>query len=779
MKSIRKSITAPENCTACSLCANICPRRAIRMKWNKDGFLVPEVNNDACVDCGLCARQCPALIKAEAQDNTPGAFQSTGYAAWSTDEQILRESSSGGVFSEVAKYIIQQGGCVYGVRWEEKLQARFHRIEREEELAQFRGSKYVQAEVGMAYKQVLMDLNTGRKVLFAGTPCQVHALNVYLKKTYENLITISLACHGVPSRLLAERYVAEQEQNEQARMTGWQFRNKLNGWVEFLMVNEYSNGKVMARLKHKDDYMRVFLADVAMKKACFTCVHSYANNAIPEIGDIALGDFWNVRKYHPDWNVFKGISVVLCHSAKGDLAIKSLAGSRKLVVYEEEYSVAHHSADTELGHDEAHLLRVLKLRESVLKMLRRKEPMRKILRRTEREVSICGIHISEMNPVLRVLAHIVKRVTRKPSPRVGILTENLFSNYGGLLQAFALQHAVKSLGYDAFTIHYTNTGKSVLSHAKNLLAEILWRSHILPPLPLPHRVQGAAGRRFIPGNVRRTKLATEREMSRLEHRYKLSHVIVGSDQVWNAEAKPLRMPFFYLSWASERLRKRSISYAASFGRDALEYSEQEYLECAHLLSQFRAVSTREASGTTLCAKMGVNASQQPDPTLLLSFDDYDSVIADGETCPIPENTIALYLLDRNEPLDSIVQDAALSMNRGVYEMNSPDAYSEPVSVAQWLRAIRDSEYLITDSFHGCVFAIIFNKAFVCLGNERRGNARFDTLLGTFGLEDRMVTNPTTAAVLHALHATIDWYRVNEIHDAERERGIHFLKESLT
>lgn len=108
------------------------------MEWNRTGFLVPNVNTEACVDCGICVKQCPALNADESQGKVIRAFQSTGYAAWSSDEQILRESSSGGVFSEIAKYIIQQGGCVYGVRWEENLHARFHRIEREEEIAQFR-----------------------------------------------------------------------------------------------------------------------------------------------------------------------------------------------------------------------------------------------------------------------------------------------------------------------------------------------------------------------------------------------------------------------------------------------------------------------------------------------------------------------------------------------------------------------------------------------------------------------------------------------------------------
>lgn len=782
MRPVRKSITAPENCTGCALCANICPREAISMDWNRDGFLVPIVNNDACVDCGVCVKQCPALKSNEAKDNGAGTFCSTGYAAWSTDAQILRESSSGGVFSEMAGFIIQQGGCVYGVRWEENLRARFHRIEREEEIAQFRGSKYVQAEPGMAYRQVLMDLRTGRKVLFAGTPCQVHALNVYLKKEYENLITVSLACHGVPSRLLAERYVAEHEQKERCRMTGWQFRNKLNGWVDFLTVNEYSNGKVRSRLRHKDDYMRVFLADVAMKKACFSCAHSYVNNAVPEIGDVALGDFWNVRKYHPGWDVFKGISTVLCHSTKGDNLIRALADKGKLVVHKEEYGVAQNPTQIMLGHDDVQLKRTLSSRSSALKMLREKAPMKKILKRTEREVLISGFYVSEMNPVLRFLVRLRKWMAHKPKPRVGILTESLFSNYGGLLQAFAMQRVVKEQGYDAFTIQYTDTDKSMLrrwmTFTRNLLAEALWRCRLLPPFPLPRRVQGAAGRQFISRHIRRTRLLPMCVMPMLEKRYEFSRVIVGSDQVWNSASKPIPMPFFYLNWASDDLRKRSISYAASFGRNEIAYPEPEYQKCAQLLSQFRAVSTREVSGIGLCGKMGVLACRQPDPTLLLSFDVYDKIISDAGSVPVADNTIALYLLDRCETSDGIVQKVVSAMKRDVFDMNRRGNYTPPLSVAQWLRVIRDSECLITDSFHGCVFAIIYNTPFVCLGNEGRGNARFDTLLGIFGLEERMLTNPAPEKVIQVLHTPIDWYRVNAIRAAERERGLNFLKKNM-
>ena len=282
-------------------------------------------------------------------------------------------------------------------------------------------------------------------------------------------------------------------------------------------------------------------------------------------------------------------------------------------------------------------------------------------------------------------------------------------------------------------------------------------------------------------------------LASLKHHHNIaanfSHVpnfIVGSDQVWRAVyARVLTAPpFFFLSFASQEQRKRSFAYAASFGTDEWEGTPEETVECTRLLKDFKAVSVREHSGIRICREVfGVEAVQMPDPTLLLEPEDYSRLIRRWWTRRLPHPSMAVYLLDETDEKKKLTQDIA--EQAGLYPQqltahgDAPRAMDRiPLSIPQWLRCIREAECVLTDSFHGCVFAIIYNKPFVCLGNEGRGNARFDTLLGTFGLEDRLITNATTEKVLQVLNTPIDWKRVNAIHDSERERGINFLKENL-
>lgn len=262
--------------------------------------------------------------------------------------------------------------------------------------------------------------------------------------------------------------------------------------------------------------------------------------------------------------------------------------------------------------------------------------------------------------------------------------------------------------------------------------------------------------------------------------------IVGSDQVWRALcARDMQdLPFFFLSFATQEQRKRSFAYAASFGTDEWEGTPEETAECARLIKDFKAVSVREHSGIRLCREVfGVEAVQMPDPTLLLEPEDYSHLIRRWWTLRLPQPCMAIYLLDETEEKKQLTQ--AVAEQAGLYPQqltahgDAPRAMDRiPLSVPQWLRCMRDCESVLTDSFHGCVFAIIFNKPFVCLGNEARGSARFDSLLGTFGLQDRLLTNPTAGQVAECMRTPIDWERVNAIRHSEQQRAFDFLKQNL-
>ena len=373
--------------------------------------------------------------------------------------------------------------------------------------------------------------------------------------------------------------------------------------------------------------------------------------------------------------------------------------------------------------------------------------------------------------------------------KLGVLTHPVAGNYGGMLQAYAMVKALNDCGYEAYNLEYEpRSFQRRLSHPikrfKDGLRSFLYRHKLVstkakPPFPLAL----ALGKDFRTKYIPSFKIDSP-EGTNLQG---VDAVVVGSDQVWRRiYAAPMKsLPYFFLGFVPEAVRKASISYAASFGTANWEGNDEETAECARLLSEFKAVSVREKSGVDICRdSLGTQAIQVADPTLLLQKEDYDKLI-EGENTYAPEEPfLSAYVLDNKSNIESSLREFAKSANVSLLHLNAltrniSKHLSFPLSVSQWLRFIRDSQYLITDSFHGCVFAIIFNKPFICLGNKKRGTARFDSLLSTYGLQDRLVTELTIENVQAALTAPIDWVAVNAIHEAERERGLQFITSNLS
>lgn len=318
-------ITAPQACTGCALCANVCSKDAIRMEWNEDGFLVPEVNPDACINCGACVRACPAQpehLKKLQQSGSGYAAQSpAAYGGWNADEETHLASSSGGIFTALAESVFAEGGCVFGVIWENKDTAVFSKAETREELVAMRGSKYTQAIPGDVYRQVKQELKNGRKVLFCGTSCQVYALKRYLRKDDENLILVDILCHGVPSHNLLKAYIRHYEKTESKELSHIQFRDKAGNWQQYHLKKFFTDGSTLSHCNRADMFMRLFVGDYALNKACYSCPHA----TFPRVGDITLGDFWgNTEQRHPEWPITNGIGSVIGNTPKGCMLLTEL-----------------------------------------------------------------------------------------------------------------------------------------------------------------------------------------------------------------------------------------------------------------------------------------------------------------------------------------------------------------------------------------------------------------------------------------------------------------------
>lgn len=299
------TFTDKSQCCGCESCRNICPKQCIFMKEDNEGFLYPEVNSTDCIDCGLCEKVCPVLHPS--QERKPVAV----YVAKHYDDNIRLASSSGGVFTFIAEKVIDEGGVVFGARFNEQWAVIHDYVDTKEKLFHFRGSKYVQSRIGDTYKQVLSFLQSGRKVLFTGTSCQIAGLKLFLRRKYDNLLTVDVICHGVPSPKVWKRYLSEITSADSMPITNIAFRNKQNGWKNFSLKVDMKGKRLYLRSFKSDVYFDLFLSNMILRPSCYFCPAKSGKSC----SDITLGDFWGIEKILPEFDDDKGCSVALLYNS--------------------------------------------------------------------------------------------------------------------------------------------------------------------------------------------------------------------------------------------------------------------------------------------------------------------------------------------------------------------------------------------------------------------------------------------------------------------------------
>ncbi|MBO5408666.1 MAG: Coenzyme F420 hydrogenase/dehydrogenase, beta subunit C-terminal domain [Clostridia bacterium] len=242
------------------------------------------------------------------------------YGMYALDTARLQTSSSGGIFTILAEDVISRGGTVFGAAFCDDFQAVRHiAVSTVEALEKLRGSKYVRSDVKEALPKVLECLEQGSGVLFSGTPCQIAALKKYLKKNYENLLTVAVVCHGTPKHTVWADYLKELEQNYKSKVIAVNFRDKSEGWSKYRLRILFANGKQYVKTKDRDIYMCGFLQNITLEKSCFSC-HFKGNNIE---SDIILGDFWGVERVAPKLCNYDGTSLVIVRSEKGFQAVEA------------------------------------------------------------------------------------------------------------------------------------------------------------------------------------------------------------------------------------------------------------------------------------------------------------------------------------------------------------------------------------------------------------------------------------------------------------------------
>ncbi|MDR2648209.1 MAG: polysaccharide pyruvyl transferase family protein [Clostridiales bacterium] len=328
-------VLSKDKCTGCAACYNACPVNCITMVEDNEGFLYPRsVDKKKCLDCGKCKRVCPVL-------NPPERVRSNikpknVYAAYSLDEQTRFMSTSGGAFSEFARYALANGGVVYGAAYDEDFAVYHVRSEDEKGLARIRQSKYYQSEIKDTYKRVLDDLESGRIVLFGGTPCQCAALDSFLKRDYEHLILVDFICHSVCPKLAFKAYLSELEHKYGAPAERVWFKNKQNGWHRFSLRIDFK-GKFEYYMKPSgsDDYFKAFLKyRLFLRPSCHGCMFKENKRS----ADITLADFWGLKwndpNHHDDQE--QGVSIIMTRTDKGQRIFGDFVSPR---VYSEKHEL--------------------------------------------------------------------------------------------------------------------------------------------------------------------------------------------------------------------------------------------------------------------------------------------------------------------------------------------------------------------------------------------------------------------------------------------------------
>lgn len=305
-------------CSGCRACEQICPKNAISFHPDLEGFLQPHINEKLCINCGKCLSSCPI--------NNIFIFKThqKAFAAKINDKFLLQSSTSGGIFSALAIYHINNGGLVCGCATDEELMPYHTIIDNVNDLSLLRGSKYVQSNIGGIFKKVKNVLDSDRPVLFSGVPCQVAGLRNYLGRDYENLFCVDIICHGVPSRELYKRYLQWLGEKYSGKVVKYDFRNKRKHQWSLTLHCEIrkENSKIVEinKMASLDPYYYNFLQGTTYRESCYKCPYSQSHRA----GDITLGDFWGIEDEYPQLFDINGVSAVIVNSNKGSTLLNKL-----------------------------------------------------------------------------------------------------------------------------------------------------------------------------------------------------------------------------------------------------------------------------------------------------------------------------------------------------------------------------------------------------------------------------------------------------------------------
>lgn len=313
------SLDSKSNCCGCRACEQICPRNCITLRPDECGFLYPVVNTNSCINCDLCRKACPIL-----NSSVPNNFNKRVYAMAHHEENEVIHSSSGGAWSGICRWGIENNYVIYGVIFDENWKAVYRKAVSLKECDAFRGSKYIQSDPMNSFEEIKHTLEDGGKVIFSGTPCYVKALRNFLKRDFDSLLTVDLICHGVPSPTIWEAYIRFLEKKEKSKIISINMRDKRLGWNHRSLTSvKFENNKEICDTPTSNTFMDGFGQELFFRPSCYECHFSNLNRP----GDLTIGDFWGINDCSQNFYGVQGVSCCICNNKKGEKVFSEIQES--------------------------------------------------------------------------------------------------------------------------------------------------------------------------------------------------------------------------------------------------------------------------------------------------------------------------------------------------------------------------------------------------------------------------------------------------------------------
>lgn len=300
-----KGYKEKQTCCGCNACIDVCPRKAIKMVQDREGFFYPEIERSICTGCGKCHQVCP--LKAKKINEGQNLY----LGVQAKDNELRYSSSSGGIFTILAQYVIKKQGVVYGAGYDHNMRVVHKEVSELSQIEVIRRTKYVQSDMDGIYQNIEKNLQSDKWVLFCGTPCQAKALLLFLQKEYEKLIVIDLVCYGVPSPGIWMDYVRYLEKRHNGKMSSFSFRDKRNidnGHMRSYIIN----GKEYVGSLFNDFFCKMYFRNNIIRPSCHSCKFC----TVDRCSDFTIGDFWGIEKIRPEIDDGMGTSMVIAHTGK-------------------------------------------------------------------------------------------------------------------------------------------------------------------------------------------------------------------------------------------------------------------------------------------------------------------------------------------------------------------------------------------------------------------------------------------------------------------------------